>query len=422
VIAKFQLPFATSWSIPELSLFVSETTEQSSLIAAPENLYAVPRHVNDLNECFFYHAMDLPVYGSVPGYWDLRGHESEYLGNLDLAGRRVLEIGPASGHLSFFMDREGADVVSVEAAEDYAWEFCWDLPDQAPQTLPAQLSAHRDMMRRLRNSYWLAHAAFSSKAKVHYGSAYAVPNELGRFDVSVIGCVLLHNKQPLKILENCARLTNDTIVVVEVFRAEQPAQTPVQLAPSLAIDQAGLKQGWWHTWWSFSPVFFVDVLRSMGFSNSEVTFHRQICRGELTDLFTVVAHRNARPSTVDEAAIDFELMSVIDSVTAAPSQAMRIPITIVNRGDAPLSSESDQPFLLSYHWRHETGETVVWDGLRTLLPRTLRRDDREELVLNVRAPEQAGVYFLEITVLKEHVTWYDDLIPGLPLRIKATVQ
>jgi hypothetical protein len=34
--------------------------------------------------------------------------------------------------------------------------------------------------------------------------------------------VLLHNKHPLKILEQCARLTKETVVVVEVDRETQP--------------------------------------------------------------------------------------------------------------------------------------------------------------------------------------------------------
>lgn len=401
---------------------VSEPTERSPLSAVSRNLYAAARHVEDLNECFFYHAMDLPGYGTVPGVWDLRGHESEYLGNLNLAARRVLEIGPASGHLSFFMDRAGAEVVSVEAAEDYAWEFCWDIPDRIPEALPEQLTVHREMMQRLRNSYWLAHRVLESNARVHYGSAYSIPDDLGRFDVSVIGCVLLHNKQPLRILENCARLTNDTIVIVEVFRKSQLTQTPAQLGPSPAVDPASLQQGWWHTWWSFSPVFFVDALRSMGFADSLVTFHQQICNGAPTDLFTVVAHRaGLRSGSEEDATVDVELTSVISSLTVAPGETMRIPVTIVNRGDALLSSETDQAFLLSYHWRDEAGETLVWDGLRTYLPRALYRNDREELLLNVQAPETAGAYFLDITLLKEHVNWYDDLIPGLPLRIKTKV-
>lgn len=401
---------------------VSEPTERSRLSAVSQNLYAAPRRIDDLNECFFYHAMDLPGYGSVPGVWDLRGHESQYLGNVNLSAQRVLEIGPASGHLAFFMERAGAEVVSVEAAEDYPWEFGWDISERAPEALAPQLAAHRAMMQRLRNSYWLAHRVLASQAKVHYGSAYAIPADLGRFDVSVIGCVLLHNKQPLRILENCARLTNDTIVIVEVFRKGQLAQTPAQLGPSPAVDLASLKQGWWHTWWSFSPVFFVDALRSMGFADSRVTFHQQICNGAATDLFTVIAKRTAaRSGSKEDATIDVELTSVVSSLTAAPGARIRVPVTIVNRAEACVSSEPDDLFLLSYHWRDEAGETVVWDGLRTFLPRTLYRNDREELLLNVQAPETAGSYFLDVTILKEHVSWYDDLIPGLPLRIKTRV-
>src|SRR5262245_37823785 len=116
------------------------------------NLYAVPPVVTNLDECFFYHVMDLPRYGTTPGYWDLRGHESQYLGEVQLAGKRVLEIGPASGHLSFFMERAGASVVSVEAAEDYDWEFCWDIERLASPELTERLTSHREMMGRLRNS------------------------------------------------------------------------------------------------------------------------------------------------------------------------------------------------------------------------------------------------------------------------------
>jgi hypothetical protein len=100
---------------------------------------------------------------------------------------------------------------------------------------------------------------------------------------------------------------------------------------------------------------------------------------------------------------------------------MRVPVSIFNRGEAPLSSSTDQPVLISYHWRHESGEMIAWDGLRTYLPRTLHRGDHEDLIMNVRTPDLAGSYWLEVSLLKEHVTWYDDLISGLPLRIKTKV-
>lgn len=44
----------------------------------------------------------------------LRGHEADYLGHVNLAGKRVLEIGPASGHLTFWMEAQGAEVVGFD--------------------------------------------------------------------------------------------------------------------------------------------------------------------------------------------------------------------------------------------------------------------------------------------------------------------
>ena len=76
-----------------------------------------------LKDCTFYHTMDIPGYGTVKAHWDLRGREAEYLGNVPLRGRRVLEIGPASGCLSMFMEREGAEVLSLEADADHRWEL-----------------------------------------------------------------------------------------------------------------------------------------------------------------------------------------------------------------------------------------------------------------------------------------------------------
>jgi len=61
----------------------------------------------------FYHTMDLPTHGTVHGQWDLRGREASYLGNIFLQGKRVLEIGTASGHLCTTMERMGAEVVPM---------------------------------------------------------------------------------------------------------------------------------------------------------------------------------------------------------------------------------------------------------------------------------------------------------------------
>src|SRR5262249_47083940 len=66
-----------------------------------ETPYASPRTVTDLADCYFYHTLELPGYGLVEGEWDLRAGAEAYLGGVDFRGRRVLEVGPASGFLCF---------------------------------------------------------------------------------------------------------------------------------------------------------------------------------------------------------------------------------------------------------------------------------------------------------------------------------
>lgn len=67
--------------------------------------------------------MELSGYGVMEGEWDLRHGVDEYLGKVAFAGQRVLEIGPASGFLTFEMEKRGAEVVSVEVTEDHGWDF-----------------------------------------------------------------------------------------------------------------------------------------------------------------------------------------------------------------------------------------------------------------------------------------------------------
>ena len=74
-------------------------------VEAPRDtsLYAEPRTVTDLEECYFYHSMEIPGYGLVEGPWDLRGGVDDYLGRVDLRGKRVLEVGTFTGYGALWM-------------------------------------------------------------------------------------------------------------------------------------------------------------------------------------------------------------------------------------------------------------------------------------------------------------------------------
>jgi hypothetical protein len=80
------------------------------------SLFAAPRKNLNVNQCFFYHVYDLPGVGRVGGHWDLRETIDDYLGHYDFTGKRALDIGTASGFLTFAMEARGAEVVSFDAA------------------------------------------------------------------------------------------------------------------------------------------------------------------------------------------------------------------------------------------------------------------------------------------------------------------
>jgi len=88
-----------------------------------ESPYATPREVVSLADCYYYHTMNLPGIGVIPGEWDLRKGVCAYLGHVSVAGKRVLEVGTADGFLAFEMERQGAEVVALDISENEDWDI-----------------------------------------------------------------------------------------------------------------------------------------------------------------------------------------------------------------------------------------------------------------------------------------------------------
>src|SRR5262249_35068814 len=146
-----------------------------------------------------YHTIDLPEVGTIHGDWDLRSGLPEYLGHVDFAGRRVLDVGAANGLLSFFMERKGADVVSYDLDLNQRWDL---VPFAAWTELEETWPGNALVTDRLNNAYWFAHRLTQSKARVVYGSVYDIPRAIGPVDIAVYGSVLLHVRDPFLALEN----------------------------------------------------------------------------------------------------------------------------------------------------------------------------------------------------------------------------
>ena len=127
----------------------------------PPDIFAAPRSVVP-NDCHFYHTIDIPGLGLVgDGRWDLRGGVDQYLGGVDLAGKRVLEIGPASGFLTMEMEKRGADVIAVELPAFPGWDYV----PYPPAVIDPLLEQRRAGMEMLKERFWLNHAAHRSKSR-----------------------------------------------------------------------------------------------------------------------------------------------------------------------------------------------------------------------------------------------------------------
>lgn len=240
-------------------------------------LFKTPARIPTFDECYFYHTMEIPGHGLAKGDWDLRAGVDDYLGNVSFANRRVLEIGPASGFLTFEMEKRGAKVVSVEVTDDPGWDF---VPYPAA-LLREVLEPRREIMQRLKKSFWFAHAAHKSKAQVYYGDVYHLPAQLGEFEIALMGSVLLHLHSPLKAVSQCAHRAR-TLIITDMFHPDLEGKPICRLVPSPNNFE-------WDTWWNFSTAFFAEFLAVMGFPTTTIIRHTQYYKGAVHTLFTIVA-------------------------------------------------------------------------------------------------------------------------------------
>lgn len=256
------------------------------------DIYTTPREITDINDCFFYHTMDIPGYGHVEGQWDLRDNVREYLGGVDFKGKRVLEVGTASGFVCFYMESQGAEVVAYDLSEEQAW----DLVPFAGYDYKQFLSAHKAHIRALNNGYWLCHRAYGSRAKVVYGTVYAIPEEIGMVDISTFCSVLLHVRDPFFALQNALRLTRETVIVTEPIWMRQSFLRRIfnnSKRPYMTFlpqfSKCEPKDGWW----ILTPDIILDFVGVLGFEKAEVRYHFQRCNmsNKCVPFYTVVGHR-----------------------------------------------------------------------------------------------------------------------------------
>ena len=250
------------------------------------SLFAEPRLVERLEDCYFYHTMDVPGFGLVRGHWDLRGRFEDYVGRVGVAGKSVLDVGAATGFLSFEAERLGASrVVSFDMSDVRQQAFVPFKGKLYYRDYESFVYYHTRTVEKWKNAYWLCHRRLGSRAEVYYGDIYALPAELGQFDVAIVGAVLEHLADQVTALGSIARLTRETMVLItpliqteeRVARFEPRADRPEQ-------D---------FTWWTYSVGLYREVLAILGFRVERIGYSNYYheYEGRFEERPTVVAVR-----------------------------------------------------------------------------------------------------------------------------------
>ncbi len=213
-----------------------------------------------LSGCYFYHTMELPGFGLVRGEWHILDFP-QYIGGVNLAGKRVLDVGTASGFLSFAAERAGAaEVVSFDL--DSAARMC-RLPYAGNPYWADRarwLADNQTWADGVKAGYRLAHRLLNSKAQTRYGDIFELRNLEGApFDVTVAGAFLEHLNDPVSALANLALATKERLVVAftEILDTGEPL---LRAATDLATPASDF------TWWIASSGLYRRVLENMGFA------------------------------------------------------------------------------------------------------------------------------------------------------------
>jgi tRNA (mo5U34)-methyltransferase len=191
-----------------------------------------------LDQYDWYHSIDVVPGVTTKGMFDNR-HALAVIPFPDLRGKRCLDIGTCDGFYALHMERQGAsEVVAL------------DLPDLSALDYPPEIR-HDPMvdlskreMRRRHGGFPVLQEVVDTKIEWRGRSVYDLdPEEVGTFDVAVIGSLLLHLRDPVRALDAVRKVVRGSLVVAEHVHA--PLTLRSRRHPLFELRGEGLDFQWW---------------------------------------------------------------------------------------------------------------------------------------------------------------------------------
>ena len=252
-----------------------------------------------LEDCEWYHIMEIPGVGLTDGVFDAREDIDNIFGNLDFKDKKVLNLGPSTGYLSFEAERRGADVTSIDLSvnsEERDWQ------PRANEDWKKDLKKFMADEKRRRNAFWYAHKALNSKSKLIISHINNLPNEVEVHDIGIIFSVLVHIRDPFLALQRMASHIKEKIVITELGGYTR-RKTLKNFIPNLFNKIFSKNEASTLTflprydriptkWWKFSPEAIIEIINILGFGKTSVNYHHNLLHdGSKVFYFTVVCER-----------------------------------------------------------------------------------------------------------------------------------
>jgi cell division septation protein DedD len=118
----------------------------------------------------------------------------------------------------------------------------------------------------------------------------------------------------------------------------------------------------------------------------------------------------SRPRQLLDFSVEFGENDIPARLPAGETVTAEVLVKNSSKNDWPSKPDEKgrRAVNLSYHWIDRRGDVVVFDGLRTPLPYDVAAGESVRLNASIRAPDRAGKYTLEVTLVQEAVAWFPE--------------
>ncbi|WP_342617366.1 class I SAM-dependent methyltransferase [Rhodoferax sp. GW822-FHT02A01] len=108
----------------------------------------------------------------------------------------------------------------------------------------------------------------------------------------------------------------------------------------------------------------------------------------------------------EDYAGNLDVKSIPESVSA--DQKFSVEVIISNISQKNWNGFGECPIHISYHWRSDSGEIIIFDGIRTNLANNfIALNSNVSQMVDVVAPASIGIFSLELTLVHEANIWFE---------------